>query len=275
MTSPGERPVLQVEGIRKNFGGFTALDGVDLDLAAGSAHAVVGPNGAGKTTLLQVLTGVIPPTAGRVWVKGKDVTRWPPWRRIRAGVGRTFQVAHVFDQMTVGQSLRVAGSISHRRHVLAGFRPASGDERAAVEQAAHDCGLRDMLDRVVGELSHGDRKRVELALALVGRPEVLVLDEPTAGMSRGESQHVTALLGHLARQQGVSILLIEHDMDVVGALADTVTALDFGRVIFHGRAEEMAKSDAVRRAYLGQPEASWAATPVSASPLTSTEEELS
>jgi branched-chain amino acid transport system ATP-binding protein len=258
MTVPDRPSILRLEGIRKNFAGFTALNGVDLELADGSVHAVIGPNGAGKTTLLQVLTGVIAPTAGRVWLNGQDVTKWPPWRRVRTGIGRSFQVAHLFEQMTVDQSIRVAAAASCRRQVLSAFGRASQLERAAVAYATEACGIGDITGRIVGELSHGDRKRVELALVLAIKPSVLVLDEPTAGMSRGESEQVTSLLSSLSRQQGLSILLIEHDMEVVGALADTVTALDFGQVIFSGRAEDLAKSDAVRKAYFGQPEATWA-----------------
>jgi len=257
MTAPDQTPVLRLAGIRKNFGGFTALNGVGLDLAPGSIHAVIGPNGAGKTTLLQVLTGVIAPTAGQVWLHGTDVTKWPPWKRVRAGVGRSFQVAHLFEQMTVSQSIAVAAAASARHRVLAAFGPAGAAEREAAQYASEVCDLRSMLNRVVGELSHGDRKRVELALVLAARPRVLLLDEPTAGMSRGESQHMTSLFGALSRDQGISMLLIEHDMEVVGALADSVTALDFGEVIFSGPPGEMASSDALRTAYFGQPQATW------------------
>jgi len=268
MTAADRASVLRLEGIRKNFAGFAALNGVDLELAKGSVHAVIGPNGAGKTTLLQVLTGVIAPTAGRVWLNGQDVTKWPPWRRVRAGIGRSFQVAHLFEQMTVGESIRVAAAASSRRRVLSAFGRASQPERAAVAYASDACGIGDITGRIVGELSHGDRKRVELALVLAIKPSVLVLDEPTAGMSRGESQQVTSLLSTLARQQGISILLIEHDMEVVGALADMVTALDFGEVIFSGRADDLARSDAVRRAYFGQPETTWAVSTGPAAPGT-------
>jgi branched-chain amino acid transport system ATP-binding protein len=258
MGSSDQPPVLRLEGIRKNFGGFTALSGVGLDLEPGSVHAVIGPNGAGKTTLLQVLTGVFPPTAGRVWLNGTDVTRWPPWKRVRAGLGRSFQVAHLFEQMTVEQSIAVAAAAGSRRRTLSAFRPARPAEREAVQYASEVCDLAQMHDRVVGELSHGDRKRVELALVLAARPRVLLLDEPTAGMSRGESVHMTSLFAELSRDHGISMLLIEHDMEVVGALADRVTALDFGEVIFSGKPDEMASSEALRLAYFGQPRATWA-----------------
>jgi branched-chain amino acid transport system ATP-binding protein len=257
MGSPDQPPVLRLRGIRKNFGGFTALNGVGLDLAPGSVHAVIGPNGAGKTTLLQVLTGVIAPTAGQVWLHGTDVTRWPPWKRVRSGLGRSFQVAHLFEHMTVAESIAVAASAGARRRLLAAFGPSRPGEREAAQYASDICDLAPMRGRVVGELSHGDRKRVELALVLAARPRVLLLDEPTAGMSRGESQHMTSLFAALSRDQGISMLLIEHDMEVVGALADSVTALDFGEVIFSGKPDEMAGSDALRTAYFGQPRATW------------------
>jgi branched-chain amino acid transport system ATP-binding protein len=259
MAASEAAPVLRLEGIRKNFGGFTALNGVGLELAAGSVHAVIGPNGAGKTTLLQVLTGVFPPTAGRVWLRGQDVTKWPPWKRVRAGIGRSFQVAHLFEQMTVAESIRVAAAANARHRLISAFAPASAAEREAVARASEVCELGPMLGRVVGELSHGDRKRVELALVLAARPEVLLLDEPTAGMSRGESLQMTSLFSALSREQGISMLLIEHDMEVVGALADTVTALDFGEVIFSGKPAEMAGNEALRMAYFGQPSATWTA----------------
>jgi len=257
MGSADQPPVLRMEGIRKNFGGFAALSGVGLELAPGSVHAVIGPNGAGKTTLLQVLTGVIAPTAGRVWLHGTDVTRWPPWKRVRAGLGRSFQVAHLFEHMTVAQSIAVAAAASARHRMLAAFGPARAAEQEAAQYASDVCDLAQMRDQLVGELSHGDRKRVELALVLAARPRVLLLDEPTAGMSRGESQHMTSLFTALSRDYGISMLLIEHDMEVVGALADSVTALDFGEVIFSGQPDEMAGSSALRTAYFGQPRATW------------------
>jgi branched-chain amino acid transport system ATP-binding protein len=278
MGSLDQPPVLRLEGIRKNFGGFAALSGVGLDLAPGSVHAVIGPNGAGKTTLLQVLTGVIAPTAGRVWLHGTDVTRWPPWKRVRAGLGRSFQVAHLFEQMTVGQGIAVAAAAAGRHRTLAAFGPARPAEREAAQYASEVCDLAQMRDKVVGELSHGDRKRVELALVLAGRPRVLLLDEPTAGMSRGESLHMTSLFAALSRDQGISMLLIEHGMEVVGALADSVTALDFGEVIFSGKPDEMSGSDALRLAYFGQPRATWtvgeeASSAITTAPPASTDPE--
>lgn len=252
MPAPDGAPPLRLEGIKKTFGGFMALRGVGFELAAGSVHAVIGPNGAGKTTLLQVLTGVLPPTAGRVWLNGVDVTSWPPWKRVRAGLGRSFQVAHLFEQATVGESIAVAAAANARRRMVTAFGRAGRSEREAAEFAAEVCDLSSVKDRVVGELSHGDRKRVELALVLAGRPSVLLLDEPTAGMSRGESQQMTSLFATLSSERGISMLLIEHDMEIVGALADTVTALDFGQVIFSGTPQEMAGNAALRTAYFGQ-----------------------
>jgi branched-chain amino acid transport system ATP-binding protein len=268
MDSPERSPVLRLQGIRKNFGGFTALNGVSLELAPGSVHAVIGPNGAGKTTLLQVLTGVIAPTAGQVWLRGRDVTRWPTWKRVRAGLGRSFQVAHLFEHMTVGQSIAVAAAANARHGMLAAFGPARPAEREAAEYVSEVCELRPVLSRMVGELSHGDRKRVELGLVLAARPDALLLDEPTAGMSQAESQQMTSLFATLSKDQGLSMLLVEHDMEVVGALADTVTALDFGEVIFSGSPDEMAASDALRTAYFGQPQSTWTVGEAATSAIT-------
>lgn len=251
MTIVSPAPVLEVQGVIKRFDSFTALAGVDLVLYAGSVHAVIGPNGAGKTTLLQVITGLVRPDAGRILLKDREISRWPSWRRVRAGLGRTFQVAHLFEQMTVTESLRVAAAAQGRTRMISTLRSASQTEQEASRRAMELCELGDLGNQVVGELSHGDRKRVELALVLTGSADVLVLDEPTAGMSRAETELLVALLAKLVRDEGRSLLLIEHDMEVVGRLADHVTALSQGEVVFSGTPTDMSESKELRTAYFG------------------------
>jgi branched-chain amino acid transport system ATP-binding protein len=246
-----EAPVaLRVLNVSKEFEGFRALHDVSLDVSLGSVHAVIGPNGAGKTTLLEIITGVISPQGGRVLLRGGDVTRWPVAKRARHGLGRSFQVVRLFDGMRVRENIEVAAAVATRRTMLAMFGRASIAEKSVLASALDECALRDLAEIDVAQLSQGDRKRVEIAMVVAGGGDVLALDEPTAGMSKEESTEVTDLLARLV-DRGKTLLLVEHDMEIVARLADHVTVLDHGEVLFSGTPAQMVQDEAVRLAYLG------------------------
>ena len=241
---------LAAEGLTRRFGGLTAVDSVSLTLSIGELHAVIGPNGAGKSTLVNLLAGELRPSAGRILLGGEDVTTWPTWRRARRGIGRSFQRTNLLRDMSAHENARLAAQ-------AAGFGPGhwlrdAGRDAASLAEAARvleRVGLLGRADAVAGTLSHGELRLLEIAMALANRPAVLLLDEPLAGMGPEESEPVGALLRDLARDH--ALLLIEHDMDVVFAVADRVTVMVDGRVLEHGVPTAIRASAAVRDAYLG------------------------
>jgi len=241
-------PALRCEGLTRRFGGLTAVADVALALEVGELHAVIGPNGAGKSTLVNLLSGTLKPSAGRVMLSGEDVTGWPSWRLAQAGIGRSFQRTNVMRDMTVFENVRLAAQ--------ARDFPVGRWLRAAASAAAPIAHARAALDRVglaaggmAGTLSHGQLRLLEIAMALATGPRVLLLDEPLAGMGPEEGGRVAALLRELARDHAV--LLIEHDMDFVFAVADTLTVMVDGRVLAQGPPAHIRASAAVREAYLG------------------------
>jgi branched-chain amino acid transport system ATP-binding protein len=239
---------LQCEGLSRRFGGLMAVSDVWLSLAVGELHAVIGPNGAGKSTLVNLLSGTLAPSAGRVKLGGEDVTGWPSWRLAQGGIGRSFQRTNVLRDMTVFENVRLAaqaqgfGMARWLRRALREPAPIAA-ARAALDRV----GLR--ADGIAGTLSHGELRLLEIAMALATAPRVLLLDEPLAGMGPEEGEHVAALLKELARDHAV--LLIEHDMDFVFAVADTLTVMVEGRVLEQGPPAQIRASAAVRDAYLG------------------------
>mgnify|MGYP000091364964 CR=1 FL=1 len=263
--------LLRVEDLHRAFDGFPAVRGASLQVEAGQIVAVIGPNGAGKTTLFNLITGVLLPDRGRVLLGGRDVSRWPAHRRCRAGIGRTFQIANVFPRLSVFENVHAAALAQARRtfHLL---RPAS---RFAAQEA-HDIlertGLLDRADRLAATLSHGDQRVLEIAVALASRPRLLVLDEPTAGMSPEETEATLDLITRLNREEGLTILFCEHDMEVVFSTAHSVVVMHQGRTLVQGTPEEVRRHPEVQRAYLGdadagEPPARPAAAPPRAGPL--------
>ena len=242
--------VLEAVQLSRRFGGLRAVSDVSLELHRGALHAVIGPNGAGKSTLVNLLSGELAPDSGTVRVDGNDVTGWASWRLARAGIGRSFQRTNVMASMTVLENVRLAAQavLVRRRRLL---RPAARE--AAPLQAASAVLRRVGLDEAAGcvaaTLSHGQLRLLEIAIALAVRPRVLLLDEPLAGMGPEESDRLAALLRDLARDHAV--LLIEHDMDVVFSVADSVTVMVDGRVLECGGPAHIRDSAAVRDAYLG------------------------
>jgi branched-chain amino acid transport system ATP-binding protein len=242
---------LRTFGVTKRFGGITASDDVSLTLERGARHALIGPNGAGKTTLVNLLTGVLAPTAGRIELNGEDITRLPREARVKRGLARTFQINQLCAGLTtlemlmmvVTERLGRGGRLFGR---LDGDRAAIADTAAIVERF----GLADVLDEKVGALPYGRQRRIEIAAAFAARPQVLLLDEPAAGVPEAERRELLEAVAALPAD--VSVLLIEHDMDVVFRFADRITVLVNGRVLTEGSPQEVATDPAVRAAYLGE-----------------------
>jgi branched-chain amino acid transport system ATP-binding protein len=248
MTAPTARLVL--DGVSMHFGGLRAVDRVSLTLAAGDRHAVIGPNGAGKTTLFNLISGELLPTEGRVILSGGDVTRLPPHRRAARGIARTFQITRLFPKLTVIENALLASeALDPSKFTM--YRPVS---RCAplVERAAgllDRFGLWSSRDEVVRNLAYGDQRKLEVALSMAGRPQLLLLDEPMAGLSYGERDGMLSLLDSLDRD--ITVLLIEHDMDVALSFAANVTVLEHGRVLAHGPKGDIAANPRVQEIYLG------------------------
>ena len=245
-----EAALLKVRGLTKRFGAVPASDGLDLDVAAGGLHAVIGPNGAGKSTLIAQLAGELRPDAGSIRFAGTDVSRWPAHRRARLGLGRSFQVTSVFPELSVIENVALAVQ-AHDGHSFRFWRPFRQEFRlqARARDALARVGLEARLGVPAGVLAHGEQRQLELAMVLAGEPRLLLLDEPMAGLGPEEIQRVSGLLAEL--RNSVTILLVEHDMDVVFELSDTVTVLIFGRNIVTGPPAAIRASAEVRRAYLG------------------------
>jgi len=244
-------PLLAARGLRKRFGGLVASDGVDLEVAEGEALAVIGPNGAGKTTLLGQLSGDLRPDAGTIRFAGADITALAAPARSHRGLARSFQITSIFREFTALDNVALAVQ-AHAGHSFRFWRPARADR--ALRDPAHAIlervGLGPRADVVAGTLAHGEQRQLEIAMALATRPRLLLLDEPVAGMGPDESQRMVQLLRAL--RGGHTIVLVEHDMDVVWALADRISVLVYGRVIATGAPEAIRLDPEVRRAYLGE-----------------------
>jgi len=241
---------LAVTRLCKSFGGLRAVQQIDLSLAPGERHAIIGPNGAGKTTLFNLIAGELAPTAGRIALFGQDVTRLPPQRRAALGLARTFQVNTLFPSLTVTENLLLAvqGTLPTKLRLhrpISSYRDLYDRARAVLESV----GLVGAGEAIVRTLSHGEQRQLEVALALASRPRLLLLDEPTAGLSLAESQRLTGLLKGLDRS--MSLLVIEHDMDVVFDVAERITVLHDGKVIADGDRDEVRANPLVAEIYLG------------------------
>jgi len=247
-------PALRVAGMSKRFGGVVALDDVALALEPGELHALIGPNGAGKTTFVQLLSGAEQPDAGMIELDGRAVTRLPMHRRVRRGLARSYQTSSVFANFTVLENVALAVQAADAAP-LGFWKPVACQE--ALFQAARDrlneIGLAERADIVVAGLAHGERRLLELGMAMATGARILLLDEPMAGLGPEESARVVALLAGLKRR--LTILLVEHDMDAVFALADRISTLVQGRIIATGLPDEIRRDPEVRRAYLGEADA--------------------
>jgi branched-chain amino acid transport system ATP-binding protein len=247
-------PLLEIEGLGKRFGGVVASDDIALAVPEGELHAIIGPNGAGKTTLISQLTGEMLPDTGRIRFAGADITRAPVYRRSLLGLARSFQITSLFLDFTALDNVALAVQ-AHAGHSFRFWRNARSEAglREPARKALARVGLAEREGTLVAGMSHGEHRQLEIAMALATNPRMLLLDEPMAGMGPEESQRMVALLRDLKRE--LTILLVEHDMEAVFALADRITVLVYGRVIASGRPEAVRANPEVRQAYLGEQEA--------------------
>jgi branched-chain amino acid transport system ATP-binding protein len=242
--------MLRVENLRKSFDDFKAVDGANLAVDRGELVAVIGPNGAGKTTLFNLITGHLKPDCGQITFNGAEISRLPAHAICRMGIARSFQVANIFPRLTVFRNVQVSVlSQKHLSHTL--FRPAHRMVVEETERILESVGLLDKQRSVAGALSHGDKRTLEIAIALGNEPELLILDEPTAGMSPEETAATMGLVTRLAREQGLTILFCEHDMDVVFNAATRIMVMQQGRTIIQAEPEEVRRNVTVQEAYLG------------------------
>jgi branched-chain amino acid transport system ATP-binding protein len=243
--------VLSTQGLTRHFGGLAAVSGVSLDARMGQLHAVIGPNGAGKSTLINMLSGDLPPTSGTVAINGRDVTGMAAHQISRMGVGRSYQKTNVFLAFTAFENCRLAAQ-SRRKSSMQFFRPAVklAEVNGAADAALEAAGLRERAGTVASALSHGEQRQLEIAMTLATQPKLLLLDEPLAGMGAEESASMVALLKKLVATH--AILLVEHDMDAVFALADRLTVMVNGQVLASGAPAEIRANGEVQEAYLGE-----------------------
>jgi len=246
----GDVPVLELKGLCKSFGGLHAVRDVTLQIMPGDRKAIIGPNGAGKTTLFNVITGIHPATAGNIILFGQDVTSWPSHRRTALGMARTFHVTHLFPILTVLDNVLLAiEGLRPSKFVMWRFLSSYKDVYDKAHQLLEQAGFLDRKDIEVRNLSHGEQRQLEIVLGLASDPKILLLDEPAAGLSSGESTEMTEFLMKLDPK--LAILLIEHDMDVVFDVADEISVLHFGEVLETGAPEAIKKSQRVQEIYLG------------------------
>jgi branched-chain amino acid transport system ATP-binding protein len=242
--------MLQVQGLSKSFDGFKAVSGANLHVAKGEIVAVIGPNGAGKTTLFNLITGVIKPDSGTVTFKGENITGLRPYEVCRKRMSRSFQVVNVFQRLTVFENVQIS-VLSRERKTWNLFTPSSKLAREETEEILKNVGLSARRDRTTALLSHGDRKVLEIAMALGGNPEFLILDEPTAGMAAEETSRCIDLIKHLSEKMGLTILFCEHDMEIVFGIAKRIMVMVRGKTVIQGTCDEVRCNEAVQEAYLG------------------------
>ena len=245
--------ILRTEALVKRFGGILVTDAVSIEVRPGELHAVIGPNGAGKTTLINQLSGEMASSEGKVWFDGEDVTGLPVNQRARRGLLRSYQLTSIFEDFTVRENA-VLAAIGAHEHGWRFWQPmlARSAQVRSADEALQACGLGGRTEVPAADLAYGERRQLELAMALAAQPKFLLLDEPMAGMSVQESAAVVAMLARLKGRYG--ILLIEHDMDAVFALADRITVLVYGKVLFTGTPDEIRQHPEVRAVYLGEEE---------------------
>ena len=253
MGATGPAPlVLQTIALRKRFGGVQAVSGVDLAVAPGDVRAIIGPNGAGKTTLFNLMSGALPHDSGRIYFEGEEISGVPPDALCQRGLGRTFQITSIFRRLSVFENVQTA-CLSHHRRQFNVFRSARRLYRDEASALLARVGLGDQAERPSGVMSHGDQRRLELAIALAGHPRLLLLDEPTAGMAPRERHELMDLVAGIAADTGLTVVFTEHDMDVVFAVARRITVLHQGTVLAEGAPAEVRANREVQRVYLGQP----------------------
>jgi branched-chain amino acid transport system ATP-binding protein len=248
-----ERIILEGRGLRKEFGGLVAVNDVDLRVRSGDLHAIIGPNGAGKTTLFNLLTGTLKPTRGTVVFKGQDITSVPLHRRVHLGIGRSFQITNIFPNLTVLENVRLAAqALGHDSlKFWMNFRRYHRYIATAMDALA-EVGLANKAAMLAGTLPHGDQRKLELAILLASDPELLLLDEPTAGMATEQVPALMETIQRIQRSTHKTIMLVEHNMNVVMNVSDRITVMHQGAVLAEGTPAEIARNETVQRAYLGE-----------------------
>ena len=242
--------MLQVEGVVKSFDDFVAVNGANLSVKKGEIVAVIGPNGAGKTTLFNLITGQLKPDRGKILFKGEEISAYPPHEICRRGIARSFQIANIFPRLTVFGNVQVA-VLSHQRKSSNPLLPARNIAREETRNILESVGLLNQEKNIAGSLSHGDQKILEIAIALGNAPELMILDEPTAGMSPEETFATIELIKCLALLRGLTLLFCEHNMDIVFSIAKRVMVMRQGRTIIQGEPQEVRANQEVQEAYLG------------------------
>ena len=244
--------LLAIDNLSHRFGRLVAVNGLSMLVEPGELRAVIGPNGAGKTTFFNLVSGLYTPTSGRIYFDGRDITALPPHARVALGIARTFQVTEIFPELTVRENLRIAveSTSGHRLRVWLSRR-LNDTIRARVGELLDLAGLGSRADRLVGELSHGDQRATEIMMALALEPRLLLLDEPTAGMSDQETYDIAELVRKVHRERRLTTILIEHDMRVIFHLADRITVLAEGTTLADGTPGEIGQNESVQAAYLG------------------------
>lgn len=246
--------MLRVESVFKSFDGFMAVNGANLYVERGEIVAVIGPNGAGKTTLFNLITGILKPDKGRILLKGEDITSLPPYEICRKGITRSFQIVNIFPRLTVFRNVQVA-VIAHQKKSSNLFRSAENIAVKETREILDSVGLLEKEKFIAGSLSHGDQKILEIAIALGCEPELLILDEPTAGMSPEETQKTMELIQKLAKIRNLTILFCEHDMEIVFSIAQRIMVMRYGKTIIQGTPNEVRNNPEVQEAYLGEEDA--------------------
>ena len=245
-------PSLETRGVGRAFGALLAVTDVTLAVEPGELRAVIGPNGAGKTTLFHLITGLLPPTSGRVLFRGEDVTTLGAPARCRRGISRTFQITSIFPDLTVLENVRIAVQLKTGGNFrLLGGRSVLAASEARARESLAALGLTAHADETAATLAHGDQRLLEIAMAVAQDPELLLLDEPTQGLSAEDTTATVAVIRKVTRDRRLTTILVEHDMDVVFDLADRISVLHFGRVIAEGTPDEIRRNAEVQTAYLG------------------------
>jgi len=245
-------PLLETRGLGRAFGALQAVAGVDLAVQPGELRAIIGPNGAGKTTLFHLISGLLPPTAGRVLFRGDDVTALPAPARCRRGISRTFQITSIFPELSVLENVRIAVQLrtGGNFRFIGGRTLLEASERRA-QDSLGALGLLDRAEAPAATLPHGDQRLLEIAMAVAQEPDLLLLDEPTQGLSPEDTVATVAVIRRIARERGLTIILVEHDMDVVFDLADRISVLHFGQLIAEDTPDRIRANADVQTAYLG------------------------
>ncbi len=243
--------ILKVEGLKKAFGGLQAVNDVNLEIQPGELSSIIGPNGAGKTTFFNLVTGYLSKDSGKVFFKGQDISHLSPPKICHQGVGRAFQVSNIFPRFTTYDNVQVAVMV-HKGHALNFFSDARRFCREETLKILKEVGLADQANVLSRSLAHGDQKRLDIAIALANEPALLMLDEPTAGMNPKESFKIMELVAIIAKARGMTVVFIEHDMDIVFSISDRIRVMHLGGLFAEGKPEEIRRSPEVKQIYLGE-----------------------